>query len=111
MWIKTRVGITRLAKPFEIRASKSPKSGNWAISAVIRGMPDIVSRGLLTSHKITSPWFHLAWFRDRDGVQQEIAQALETILTAVRANADVCDLSKVGQAEAWDPAWRLIDWP
>jgi hypothetical protein len=74
-------------------------------------MPDIVRRGLFSSHKITNPWFHLTWFRDHNDVQQEIAQALETILTAVRDNAAVCDLSKVGQADAWDPYWYLIEWP
>ena len=112
MWFKTRVGLCLLPEAFDIRAWKSPKTGDWAIVAMGRrtGAADIRVAFFFRA-KTTPAWYYLACFRDADTVQAEIGRTFAAIADAVRSGAPLCDLSTAGVAEAWDPTVRHIEWP
>jgi len=110
MWFKTRVGLSNVSESFEIRSFQTATTGKWGIGAVSRYGPDIETRSFGRTHRLTSPWYQLAYFHDGPDVQQEIAAAMERIVDSIEAKALLCDLSRVGAAEAWDKQWTQIAW-
>jgi hypothetical protein len=110
MWFKTRVGLSNVSESFELRPFRSDASGKWGLGAVSRCGPEIETRSFGRSHRITSPWYLLAYFNDGSDVQQEIAAAMRRIVAAVEAQAQLCDLSDVGAAEAWPSEWHQVAW-
>jgi hypothetical protein len=110
MWFKTRVGLSNCSESFEIRPFRTEKTGKWGIAAVSRCGPDFETRSFGRTHRVTSPWYQLAYFKDGPDVQQEIAAAMTYIVEAIEAKAVVCDLSGVGSADAWDKQWPQVAW-
>jgi hypothetical protein len=110
VWFKTRVGLSQISEPLEIRAYRAD-SGNWTLAAQFRSGPDTTGRTLFGKINMSGPWFFLAKFRDDPGVQEEIGRALDRIAEAAQSESRLCDLSEVGHTEAWEKEWLQIAWP
>jgi hypothetical protein len=107
---KTRVGLSNCSESFEIRPFRSDPTGKWGIGAVSRCGPEFETRSLGRTQRVTSPWYLLAYFNDEPDVQQQIAAAMQRIVAAIETQAQLCDLSDVGAAEAWTSEWRQVAW-
>jgi hypothetical protein len=111
LWVKTRVGLCALRNDFEIRAYKWDTTRTWGLVAQVRNGPDTEGRGIFRKFSMSGPWLHLAYFRDHADVEVEIGKAMQVIVDAVKSNTAICDLSQMGTADAWTPAWKQIRWP
>ena len=111
MWFKTRIGLVSLPKCIEIKAWQSAKTGNWNVGAHLKNGLDVEVRSLFRRQKLSTPWFWLACFRDSPSVQGDIARVFAAIEASVTGKQMICDLSQVGQADAWDKVYHPIAWP
>jgi len=112
MWVKTRVGFVSITGPMEILVHQHPKDGRWSIYTCLKAGQEAERRGFLkSSERTTNSTSHLAVFSDRPGVSEAIGECMVKIEAAIRAKADICDLSESGDALGWDKAWQQIQWP
>ena len=113
MWFKTRVGFVSITAPTEILVHQHPKYGSWSIYSKLKAGLAMERRGFLKCRKRTTTNLtsHLAIFSDRPGVSEAIGECMVKIEAAIRAKADICDLSESGDTQAWDKAWQQIQWP
>jgi len=111
MWFKTRIGLVAVSELIEMRAFHFPESGTWGIAAQLRNGPDAKGGSVFGKMELSGPWFYLAMFKDRPGVERDIGTVFERIATAVRAKDPLCDLSDAGQPDAWKSELTQIAWP
>ena len=112
MWFKTRVGLISIQEPTEILIGKSTDSGpqRWWIYARLKAQQEGNAKGILGQATFTNPISYLAMFMGGDSCQQAISGCMAQIEASIQAGAKVCDLSEVGDAQAWSQNWRQVQW-
>lgn len=111
IWFKTRVGLASVTEPCEILVWKSTKAAVWYISAHMKTEPEITMKNFWgRSGSISAPFLHLAFFSDGPGVSKAIAECMARIQDSICTKAELCDLSEIGDPQAWGQKWHQIKW-
>ena len=111
MWFKTRVGLYSVTEPLEIKVAEYPKAKRPYYLVFARSLTDasVDYKGILGTLKAPGRFAHLAQFDLSPASAPEIAECMRLIEQAIVAEAKICDLSAVGQPDAWE-GWNLIEW-
>ncbi len=115
MWFKTRVGLVSLKEEFSVRVARYPdvKHPYYSIFARPSGDTEVSYKGIFGKFTAPGIWIHLAHFSFCDKADSSIAECLGLIESAIAGDAKICDLSEIGDAEAWSNAskdWVLVKW-
>jgi uncharacterized membrane protein len=111
MWFKTRIGICCLTDSAEILVNKNQKRDIWFIYARRRAFAPLTSMFWFGKNSERPAVLVLAQFIDSPTASAAIAKCMEQIETAIRTKAELCDLSQLGDAQAWGSGWTQIQWP
>lgn len=109
MWFETHAGLFSTSEPLEVRIASFPKAAPPYRGVYVRATKnqDFQYKGIFGAAKPTGPSVWVARFQISDFSGRAIAESLELIEDANRADARVCDLSTAGDETAW-PGWNLI---
>ena len=111
MWFKTRVGFINVSGPAKILVTKYAKFNSWVIYASLAIEPQMTLKAFLgIKGSARFPALTLACFSDGPDARKSISQWMARIETALLTNAQLCDLSQAGEAQAWDNKWAQIQW-
>jgi hypothetical protein len=112
MWFKTRVGLYSVIEPLEIRVAKYPKTKRPSYLVFARSLTDthVSYKGIFGTLTAPGRFAHLAQFDLSDSSAASIAQCMRLIEEAIANEARICDLSALGDADAWPDDWNLIEW-
>jgi hypothetical protein len=112
IWFKTRVGLASVTGSVEFLAWNNTKLHVWYVYARIKAWPELSTKSIWGRSASTSaPVIYLAFFTDGPEVSKAVGECMARIEDAVRTKAELCDLSKFGDAEAWRKKWEVIQWP
>jgi hypothetical protein len=109
MWFKTKIGLVRIEGTVEFFASTYGDGRFAGIFAIQRQHGKKNSkRWFRTSHRDDYDSLYVACFHNDVGVQRGITEAFSLIEAAIRNREAICDLSRVGNDEAWRrPGWSF----
>ena len=112
MWFRTRVGLVSALEPMEIRVADYPeaKIPNYLVYAHSITEQEFKYKGLFGEAKAPKRYTYLAQFCVSDSAHAAIAECMKLIEEAIRTDAKVCDLSAVGDRDAWSKDWIQIEW-
>ena len=112
MWFKTRVALVSIENPVEILVFHDIPNRAWNIYVCPKNFPNLRSKTLWGSQNtVANPTSYLACFADGPDVKRMVGDCLAVIETAIHNKADICDLSRAGDAQAWRKSWQQIEWP
>ena len=113
MWFKTRTGLVGVREPVEILFERFTREGVtfWAVFARGQYQQEVIIKGVLGSGKFSNPVSYLAQFLDGSEAKQSVGKCLELIATSIGNGEKICDLSRVGDTQAWSKKWQQVDWP
>jgi hypothetical protein len=115
MWFKTRVGLSSIKEPFEIRVAKYPEAKKPSYLVFARSLTDsdVQYKGIFGSLKAPGRYVHLAKFDMSEASEPDIAQCMKLIEAAIADEVRICDLSAVGHVDAWlgdASEWYPVKW-
>jgi hypothetical protein len=112
MLFRTRVGLAIIEGPLEILARKHPKLNIWGVYASRPIGPRLTVMSFLGSSKgsVASYATRLACFSDSPDVRKSVGECMKLIEDALMTNAKSCDLSQVGDQQAWIGKWEHVQW-
>jgi len=112
MWFRTRVGLVGVEEPVEIVIEQFTRENTkyWAILARGKCQQEVTLKGVLGRGTFSNPVSYLAQFLDNPDAKQSIGSCMRLIASSVENEKKVCDLSQVGDAQAWSRQWNQVDW-
>ncbi len=111
MWFKTRVSLFELPEPHEFMVADHPEAKKPFRSVYVgRIEQHFEYKGIFGSAKVSNSSRHLAAFHKSDSNDEAIAECMKLIEEAIRTDAKICDLSAMGDRDAWPESWNQIAW-
>jgi hypothetical protein len=112
MWFKTREGFILILEPLEIRVAKYPENNPPHYAVYARSLKDLDFRyeggfGKATASGISR---YVAKFPIADASEAAITHCMALIEEAIRGNAQMCDLSMIGEEASWGETTYLVHW-
>src|SRR5262245_59372668 len=104
MWFKTRTGLVCVEGTVEVWADRYTNPGGRkgvGIFAYQTHHADFEVSLPSTPLRVSHRRLYLACFPDGPGVDSAVAEAMQRIEWAVRNSEPICDLSDLGEEEAW----------
>ena len=115
MWFKTRVGLSSVKEPFEVRVAQYPEAKKPSYLVFARSLTDseVRYKGILGNLNSPGRYVHLAKFELSDASELEITECMRLIEAAIADEVRICDLSAVGHVDAWlgdASEWYPVKW-
>jgi len=112
MWFKTRVSLVAVLEPMEIRVASYPeeKIPYHLVFAECTKDQSFEYKGIFGKAKARNHYINLARFHISNETPSRIAECMKRVEEAICADVKVCDLSTVGDRDAWSDAWTQIEW-